>query len=290
MDDILLLNKPATLQKIDANTALVKGLILYEGYTNYIGTTKQDYISAEEVERVYGWYSGWYNKLKRAFMGAGINIGIGDISDDMIEAYADGQPVKTIFNHNKDNAEDSLGIIVGDLERKYVDGKLHLIATVKVTGKHNIEKIESGAYSSLSLGYSINSGRIYELSVVTIPALNKARFLSGVGNHVNTYQNITQLEENILKLKQQQRSLELDQRILSAVGNMVAKTNLSPVDVQRKLGAVIDMSRSLDNQSKIVIAELINQLTPYSHHRFMQIGVTQENINKLLKRNNDAQK
>ena len=288
-----LFNQISTLRELDSETALVDGLILYEGKTNYIGVPehRQDMIKRDEVERVFSNYNSWWGKASRALSKAAPTSirTLEGLTSDEILAFSDGQPVKTILDHNKRQTNQGVGQLASPITKKEIDGKLHLFATVKVSGADNIRKIKAGQYSALSLGYDANSGKIHELSVVTIPALSNCRFLSAEQDVNDNYKTLKSYQSDMIKLQQLERNAELNLRILSALDGMVDKTDLNPVMVQKKFNQLLVHTFDLSESAKLVVEAWIKELTPFSQPRFMQLSAMNQYLNLINKENSNAQ-
>lgn len=85
-------------------------------------------------------------------------------------------------NHS-DSAWDTVGRLVGDIEvGEHVDGSgtkhMALYSRLRILGKDNVERVQDGRWTNLSIGADFNSGKITELTITPFPAAPEAAMLS----------------------------------------------------------------------------------------------------------------
>lgn len=81
------------------------------------------------------------------------------------------------------SAKDTVGRLVGNLElgtHKLEDGTevKALMGNVKILGKENVEKVQDGRWTHLSIGADLSSHKITELTITPFPAAAEASMLS----------------------------------------------------------------------------------------------------------------
>lgn len=85
------------------------------------------------------------------------------------------------------SAKDTVGRLVGPLvegEHVMSDGKKvkALYGTAKILGKENVEKVNDGRWTHLSIGADLETGKINELTITPFPAAPNASLLKGKTN------------------------------------------------------------------------------------------------------------
>lgn len=96
------------------------------------------------------------------------------------------------------SATMTVGRLIGDIELREaeIDGEKRLAAfsTLRVLGKENVEKVEDGRWSNVSIGADFENGDVNELSITPFPAaakasmLSKTRLASKILDTVNNYE------------------------------------------------------------------------------------------------------
>lgn len=84
------------------------------------------------------------------------------------------------------SAKDTVGRLVGNLElgtHKLEDGTevKALMGNVKILGKENVEKVQDGRWTHLSIGADLSSHKITELTITPFPAAAEASLLNRMG-------------------------------------------------------------------------------------------------------------
>lgn len=101
------------------------------------------------------------------------------------------------------SAKDTVGRLVGNLEvgaHKAEDGQEYkaLYGTVRILGKENMEKVQDGRWTHLSIGADLEKHRISELTITPFPAAAEASLLAQFsavvkkGSHMGYEISITQ--------------------------------------------------------------------------------------------------
>jgi hypothetical protein len=76
------------------------------------------------------------------------------------------------------SAEHTVGRLVGPLELGSHDGQVAMFGHLRILGSDNLERVNDGRWSNLSIGADLESGELQEISITPFPAAKKACLLS----------------------------------------------------------------------------------------------------------------
>ena len=76
------------------------------------------------------------------------------------------------------SAEHTVGRLVGPLELGSHEGQVAMFGHLRILGSDNLERVNDGRWSNLSIGADLESGELQEISITPFPAAKKACLLS----------------------------------------------------------------------------------------------------------------
>lgn len=128
-------------------------------------------VTPEQIKALVTKHNSMLGKIKR-FIG---NI----VGDSMVMKYF--PPIQLDHTYS---AWDTVGRLVGDLklvQHKHFDGTEvpGVMGTVRILGKENVERVNDGRWTHLSIGADFDNSRIQELTITPFPAAGQASFLTG---------------------------------------------------------------------------------------------------------------
>lgn len=83
-----------------------------------------------------------------------------------------------IMLDHSNSARDVVGRLVGPLSEGEHEGIPAIFGKVRILGKENIEKVEDGRWTHLSIGADLDAGTMHELTITPFPAAANAALLS----------------------------------------------------------------------------------------------------------------
>jgi len=95
---------------------------------------------------------------------------------------ADCPPVQ--LDHSP-SARDTVGRVVGPLELGEFEGRMALFGTIRILGLENLEKVNDGRWTHLSIGADLDSGDLLEVTITPFPAAKNAAMLARLGGKMN---------------------------------------------------------------------------------------------------------
>lgn len=83
-----------------------------------------------------------------------------------------------IMLDHSNSARDVVGRLVGPLTQGEHEGTPAIFGKVRILGKENLEKVEDGRWTHLSIGADLETGTMHELTITPFPAAANAALLS----------------------------------------------------------------------------------------------------------------
>lgn len=141
-----------------------RALLVYEGQFDSLDGEVE--ITKDHVDLIVETHNGFLSKLKR--------LATGEI------------PIKNcppIQLDHSTSAWDTVGRLTGELENgefETEDGKKvrAVYGNVRILGKDNVERVEDGRWSNLSIGADLETGKLSELTITPFPAAPQATLMS----------------------------------------------------------------------------------------------------------------
>lgn len=245
-----------TWTKKNDNQVDVTVLVLYPYYVECDANGNSFDIKEEDVRKVHDEYNKTvqfkWTKLQK--MGKEIPI-----------VFVENAPNQ--LDHDQSSAK-TVGHVIGEMQLIEKEGGPFLFAKLRVKGKENVERVEDGRFSQVSLGFDTASGEVFEISWVMRGAIPGAQRILSKGNinrSVDIYSklefnpiNVTSLKATLLSKYEENRKLieekENDIEIGTMLTNLLIDGKILPKDQDR---IRVELKRIPDKQARLSAFNLI---------------------------------
>jgi hypothetical protein len=237
---------PSHIVKRGPNYVDVRVLVLYPFHVEADKNGNSCKVTAEMVHKVADTYNDTVKFKWNLMKKAGRDIPVTEV--ELAQNRVDHSP----------GARDVTGSVVGKFEIENIENEPHMFSTIRVKGKDNIERVEDGRFSRVSIGFNSEDFSTQEISWVSTGAIPGAGTMAF---SENKNPNFSKLEvKNILLSKKAEildniNKARDDFEIVSKIDWLVAEGKLRPVD---KLKIGMQLSSLQDAKSKKVVLEAIS--------------------------------
>ena len=226
-----------TVSTGDENKVIKRAMLVYEGkFESMDGPVE---IKGEHIEKLASEHNSLLSKVKR---------------------FAKGEQIPARFmapiqlDHST-SAKDTVGRLYGDLEVGSFETeegpKKALFGQMCILGKENVDKVNDGRWTHLSIGADLETGKLSELTITPFPAAPDASMLS------KGKQNLSKGEEDMPTFKELKVRLSLMEKCKK---HLMDEKKMSEEDAEKELSGMNEeemskMASDVDEKEKKMAAD-----------------------------------
>lgn len=249
----------ATWKEINKDLIDVKVLVLYPYYVEADANGNSFNITKDDIRSLHDNYNKTvkfkWSKLKK--MGRDIPLKLVEVAPNHID-------------HNSDSVLTIVGHVIGEMEIQEKDDDPYLFATIRVKGKDNVERVQDGRFSQVSIGFDPVMHEVHEISWVVRGAIPGAQRVLSQGDvkiitssksHSLEYNttNVTNVKSILLSQYENKRKLieekENESEISIMLTKLMADGKILPKDKQRLR---IELKRIPDKDARFSAFNLLS--------------------------------
>ena len=195
------------------------------------------------------------------------------------------------------SAEHTVGRLVGPLELGTHDGQVAMFGHLRILGSDNLERVNDGRWSNLSIGADLDSGELQEISITPFPAARKACLLSAKfgGKSMNPLCKYLMDTEKIDQEEAMKRLEDMDDEGKEALKKKMQKRLSEEEDAEKaKLAAEEEEKAKLaaeeEEKAKLAAEEEEKAKLAAEEEEKAKLAAEEEEKNRLSADNDDDDK